>query len=217
VTNDFVLPIALDLSAITVFAISGAAAAVKRGYDIIGVLSLALVTALGGALLRDALFLQVGPPAFVRDGRYLLAVGVGALAVVPFLKIVHRLETPLLTIDALGLAVYTAVGAHKASQAGISVPGIILVGVINGVGGSIIRDVLTRHEPLLFKPGQYYAGAAILGAAVFVAFEETGKPPLVCAMASIAMTFGLRMAAVKFNWRTSRLGTDVHHDSGRDL
>lgn len=204
--HDFMVPTPLDLMATAVFALSGAAAAVRRGYDIIGVIALALVTATGGGLIRDAMFIQSGPPAVISDARYLMAVAIGALAVVPFYGLICRLATPLLTIDALGMATYTVVGAQKALDAGIPVPGAILVGVANGVGGSIIRDVLTRQEPLLFKPGQFYAGASLLGAATFCALRYTDvawpTPPL----AAISVGFGVRMAAVRFNWRTTALG-----------
>jgi uncharacterized membrane protein YeiH len=205
VTGDFALPTPLDLTATAVFALSGAAAAVRRGYDYIGVAALALVTALGGALIRDGLFIQAGPSPVVLDPRYLMAVGVGALAVIPFYRLICRLSTPLLTIDALGLAAYTVVGAQKAMAAEIAIPGVILVGVVNGVGGSILRDVLTRQEVLLFKPGQYYAGASLAGAATFCLLYSLEVPGPVAPLLAIAVCFGLRMAAVRFNWQTSPL------------
>lgn len=204
---EFMVPIPLNLAATAVFALSGAAAGVRRGYDYIGVAALALVTALGGALIRDGLFIQAGPSPLITDQRYLLAVALGALCVVPFYRLICRLSTPLLTIDALGLATFTVVGAQKALLADIAVPGAILIGVVNGVGGSILRDVLTRQEPLLFKPGQYYAGASFAGAVVFCILYEIEAPAFWPAACAILTTFALRMLAVRYNWRTSPLGT----------
>lgn len=207
--QEFTLPVWFDLVAVGVFAVSGAAAAVRRGYDLIGTCALALVTALGGSIIRDGVFLHPEKIGFVADGRYLMAVGCGALMVIPFYRLIQRLETPLLTIDAIGLAVYTAVGSQKALAAGIALPGVILIGVINGVGGGIIRDVLTRQEPLLFKPGQYYAAAAIVGSVTFVGLHVLDVVPPVPSLAGIGVTFALRMAAVKFNWQTTPLGAGV--------
>jgi uncharacterized membrane protein YeiH len=99
------------------------------------------------------------------------------------------------------------VGAQKAMSAGIAIPGVILIGVVNGVGGGILRDVLTGQEPLLFRAGQYYAAASIVGAAVFVALHELDQPARIPALSGITVAFALRMAAVKFNWRTTPLGS----------
>lgn len=201
----FIIPTVLDIAAIMVFAFSGAAAGARRGYDIIGVAALALVTSLGGALMRDGLFLQQGLSPILTDPSYLLAVGAGTLAVVPFYQLICRLQTPLLLFDALGLALYTVVGAQKALLAEIPLPGAVLIGVTNGVGGSILRDIITREEPLLFKPGQYYAATAFVGAMLFVALNELGITRPVPSLTAVGAIFLLRLAAIRFNLRTSRL------------
>lgn len=202
-SQEFILPTVLDLAAITVFALSGAAAAARRGYDIIGVGALALVTSLGGALIRDGLFLQQGLSPILTDSRYLLAVGLGALSVVPFYKLICRLQSPLLLFDALGLALYTVVGAQKALLADVPLPGAVLIGVTNGVGGSILRDVITREEPLLFKPGQYYAATAFVGAIIFAALHELEITRPVPSLTGVALILVLRLAAIWFDLRTA--------------
>ena len=151
---EFHLPVIFDLAATFLFAVTGAIAGLRKGYDLIGILVLALVTGLGGGLLRDGLFLQNGPPAMATDSRYFVAVLAGAAAGVLFGRKLHRLRLLFQLADALGLGTYAVVGAQKALAAGLSIFAVALVGTVNAVGGSVARDVLVREEPLVFKPGE---------------------------------------------------------------
>ena len=144
--------------------------AIRRYYDAIGVFVLALATGLGGGLLRDGLFIQSGPPAAMRTSSYMLAVLAGCVIAILFFKHVERLSKPFLIFDALGTGAYGVVGASKAFEAGLAVPACIFVGVINAVGSGLIRDVLVREEPLMFKPGQFYIIASLLGVSGFMLF-----------------------------------------------
>jgi len=126
-TGPFQLPLALDLAAVFVFAVTGALVARHKGFDVVGVSVLALVTGLGGALLRDGLFLQAGPPIVIRDARYLLAVLAGALAGVWFANHLDRLALFFQLADAVGLGLYGAVGAQKATEAGLPADVVALV------------------------------------------------------------------------------------------
>jgi uncharacterized membrane protein YeiH len=200
---EFMLPLYLDLIAVMVMAYSGAVAGLRRRYDIVGVAALALVTSLGGALIRDGFFLQQGLSPILTDYRYLLAVGLGVLAVIPTYSLANRLQTPMLLFDAVGLALYTVVGAQKAILAGVPIPGAVLIGVSNGVGGSILRDVLTRHEPLLFKPGQYYAATSFIGALVYTALAQLQVPRPIPSISGVALILTLRVAAIYFDLRTT--------------
>ena len=197
------LPVGIDLGATVLFSITGAMVAIRRHYDAIGVLVLALACGLGGGLLRDGLFIQAGPPVAMRDGSYMIAVLVGCGLAVLFFKHVERLSKPFLVIDALATGAYGVVGASKAFEAGLAVPACIFVGVINAVGSGLIRDVLVREEPLMLKPGQFYVVASVLGVGGFVLLASFFKLPLVpSAIAAIAITFVLRLLAIFFDWRT---------------
>ncbi len=200
----FHLPLALDLAATFVFAITGAVAAREKRFDVIGVAVLALVTGLGGALVRDGLFLQWGPPAVIRDGRYLAAVLAGGAAGVWFAAHLHRLSLLFLLADAAGLGLYAAVGAQKATEASLPFLGALLVSSVNAVGGSVLRDVLCGEVPLLFRPGEWYAIAAIGGGAAFLALARVARTPdVVAAGACVALAFVLRVLSVRLGWRTA--------------
>ncbi|HET9555045.1 MAG TPA: TRIC cation channel family protein [Anaeromyxobacteraceae bacterium] len=202
----FHLPLALDLGAVALFSVTGAIEARQKRYDLVGAAVLSLVTGLGGAFLRDGLFLQDGPPASLHDGRYLAAVLLGGGAGVLFARLFHRLRLLILVADALGLGLYGVFGAQKALLAGLPLLSAVLVGSVNAVGGGLLRDVLVREEPLLFKPGQFYALAAIAGCAVFVALDVTaGLPTPVAAGAGIAVALALRLGSIRLGWRTGAL------------
>jgi uncharacterized membrane protein YeiH len=198
---------AFDLLALFLYGLTGAMAAAKRGYDIVGVFALALVTAAGGGLIRDGLFLQQGPPVLVRDSWSLLAV-LAAAILGPWL--IHRWD-PIgrmyAVFDAVGLAVYAVVGVERALGAELAVPSAILVGVVNATGGGILRDLLTRQEPLIFRPGQFYALAAVAGAAVYAVLRSTEiLPDAIAALCGGGLALLLRLLAIGFNWKTRALG-----------
>jgi len=197
------LPIGIDLGATFLFSITGAMVAIRRYYDVIGVFVLALATGLGGGLLRDGLFIQSGPPAAMRSSSYMFAVLAGSVIAMLFFQHVERLSKPFLIFDALGTGAYGVVGASKAFEAGLAVPACIFVGVINAVGGGLIRDVLVREEPLMFKPGQFYIIASLLGVSAFMLLALFFRFPLVpSALSAIAITFVFRLLAIFFDWKT---------------
>ena len=197
------LPISIDLGATVLFSITGAMVAIRRHYDPIGLFVLALACGLGGGLLRDGLFIQAGPPVAMRDGSYIIAVIAGCGLAVLFSKHVERLSKPFLIIDALGTAAYGVVGTSKSFEAGLAIPACIFVGVVNAVGGGLIRDVLVREEPLLLKPGQFYVVASLLGVVGFALLAVYFRVPVVpSAIAAIAITFVFRLLAIFFDWKT---------------
>jgi uncharacterized membrane protein YeiH len=227
-TGQFTLPIQIDLAATFLFGLTGGLAALKRGYDVIGLFALAFVTGVGGGLLRDGLFIQQGPPAVTADSRYILMIllagcvaflfrdrVVGSNRMIAWLDTlgvsahffrtrVIRFNKVIAWLDALGLGAYAVVGVQKSLYAGLSVAAAILVGVINAAGGGLLRDVLVRDEPLLFKPGQFYVLAAFAGCLLFallaLQFKMEATP---AALIAIGATFVLRVLAIQFNW-TSR-------------
>ena len=205
---DFRLPLAFDLAATFLFAISGALAARRKGYDLVGVSGLALATGLGGALLRDGLFLEAGPSAVLRDGRYLAAVVAGVAVALLFARLLHRLGLLLGLADALGLGAYAVFGTEKALDSGLPLLPAALVGTVNAVGGGLLRDVLVREEPLMFRPGEFYALAALAGIATHLALLPTGLAPSLAGLAGVAVAFAVRLLSLRLGWRTGALHDD---------
>jgi len=204
VTAPFQLPLGFDIGAVFLFALTGAWVAIERKYDFVGVFTLALVTGVGGGLLRDVVFIQQGHPAAMQDARYVWAiVAASALGAVTF-PLAKHFGQVVATVDALALGVYAVVGAQKALAAGFSPTDAILVGAINATGGGLIRDVLVRDEPLFLKPGQYYVLAALGGTSLFTVLLLSWQVPVkTAAWLSIGGTFLFRMLAIRFNWHTS--------------
>jgi uncharacterized membrane protein YeiH len=167
----FLLPIEFDLVATFLAALTGVWAASRRGYDLVGAFMLALVTSIGGGLLRDSVFI-VQVPLAMQDARYLwtilAAVAIGSLTYRYSERIAHLFSYT----DALAMGVYGVFGANWALIAGLAPEAAVVVGVCNAVGGGLIRDVLVREEPLMFKPGQLYAIAAMAGCILFVMLTQ---------------------------------------------
>jgi len=186
----------LDLFGIAVFACSGALAAGQKRMDLFGVVVLAFVTAVGGGTLRD-LVIGNAPVFWVRDPVYVwVALGAGLLT---FLAAhLHRFSADTLVIaDALGLAVFSVLGTRVGvAQAG---PGIIaaMTGVMSGVVGGIVRDVLVNRVPLVLRR-EIYASAALLGAIALQLLDAAGLATPYPALLAGALVLALRLAAVRW-------------------
>lgn len=199
--GQFTLPLAFDLAATFLFALTGALTAMRKGYDFVGVFFLALVTGIGGGLLRDGLFLQQVPA--VLGSHYLLVVVVATVIGLVFGQSLNRLALVFLLVDALGLGLYTVFGAQKALNAGLGWIPALLIGVINAVGGGVLRDLMSREDPLIFRPGEFYAAASLAGGAVFAVLAlGMGLAAQLAALAGITVTVLVRVASVRFGWRT---------------
>jgi len=199
----FQLPMRFELAAVFLFAVTGALAAIEKKYDVVGVLVLALLAATGGGLLRDSVFLQRGAPLVLQDERYLYAVGLATLFCLIFGNYLNRFRYFFLLVDALGLGIYAVVGTQRALDIGLQMLPAAAVGVVNAMGGGVLRDILTGQEVLVFKPGEFYVLAAAIGTATFGVLETwTTLPVNQAAWCSIAVTFLIRLASMTFNWRT---------------
>ena len=201
--DQFALPVYIDLSATFLYGLTGALAAIRRQYDVVGVFVLALVTGLGGALIRDGIFIQSGPPAAMQDPRYLAVIVAGCVVAAFFRNRIAGLEKVFIWADALGLGAYAVVGDARALGAGLSIPASTMVGIINATGGGLLRDVLVREEPMLFKPGQFYVVAALVSAVLFCNLVARFNVPVEkAALLAIGASFVFRVLAIVFNWKT---------------
>lgn len=200
------LPLWFTLLAFFTFGATGALAGLRRGYDVVGVLFLALITAGGGGLIRDGLLLSSGPASILTDPRYLICVLVAAILTLLFHRHIDRLSRAIAVVDALGLGAFAVLGVQSTLDAGLGVPAAVLGGTMTAVGGGLLRDILVREEPLLFKPGQFYALVAIGGACLFLALQRWSTWSTdQSALFTIVAVFVVRMLAIRFNWRTTAL------------
>jgi uncharacterized membrane protein YeiH len=197
-----------DLGATFLWATSGAVLAARRGYDLTGIFAIALVSSCGGGLLRDALFLQAGPPIIVRTPSYVVLTLLASLLVWRLgEKLQGRMPYPVvqLTIiaDAIGLGAFAVVGMKLALAASISVAGAMLVGVVNAVGGGIVRSVLLHRTPAVFRPGELTAIAALIGTLLYAGLALGLRVNENAAgLASIALAATTNWASRHFRLRT---------------
>jgi uncharacterized membrane protein YeiH len=203
-SQGFTLPLSLDLFAVFLMAATGAIEAIRREFDLVGLLGLSLATGLGGAIIRDGIFLQDGAPAVVRNHAYLYAVALATVACLAFGRRAVLSQRLVALVDAAALGAYAVVGMEKSLAFGLDFAPAVLVGVINACGGGMLRDVLMGEEPLVFRPGQFYALAALIGCLTYPFLRQTlATPPLAAALATIVVTFLLRVLAITRNWRTA--------------
>jgi uncharacterized membrane protein YeiH len=197
-TTELPLLLALDLTGTFVFALNGALTAVHAArLDIVGVLTLGMITALGGGIVRDVLIGSV-PPATFRDWRYLALAAGGGVVAFALCQWLDRLEMPIIVLDAVGLSVFAVIGASKAVVFGLGVGPAIILGTITGVGGGTIRDTLVRQIPSVLY-SELYAIPAVIGAAVTVATIRAGVYGVTAALAAAAVCFVIRMLGVGFS------------------
>jgi uncharacterized membrane protein YeiH len=203
-TGQFNVPIELELTAVFFLAITGALLAIEERYDIVGVFVLALLTAVGGGLMRDILLLQKGTPLALQDARYLYVIALATLLCLIVGTHLNRLRLVFLLADALGLGMFAVVGAQRALGSGLPLAAAAFVGLANAVGGGVLRDLLTRKDVLLLKPGEFYVLAAVAGTVVFLGLAHiAGLRAADAALWSIGTTVVVRLAAVSFNWSTT--------------
>jgi uncharacterized membrane protein YeiH len=185
----------LNLVGTAVFAVSGVLAAARKKLDLLGILVIAMVTAIGGGTLRD-LLLDRHPVFWFHEEEHLLVIIVSSLLTLIFLRFRRPLERSLLIADAFGLAVFTITGTQIAVAA--EVPGVVAVimGVITGVAGGLVRDLLTGEIPLILRRGHLYATAAIAGATLFLILSAAGLPPPLPAVLAMISVVALRFVSI---------------------
>jgi uncharacterized membrane protein YeiH len=191
------LLLALDLTGTFVFGLNGALTAVRAArLDIVGVITLGMITALGGGIIRDVL-LGDAPPATFRDWRYLAVAAAGALIAFAFSQRLDRLSVPIEVLDAVGLSVFAVTGASKALEFGLGPAQAVILGAVTAVGGGTLRDVLILRIPSVMREG-LYAVPALVGAGITVTAVLVGFYGLPAALAAAAACFLVRLLGVRF-------------------
>ncbi len=195
---DLVL-IILDLLGTFVFALSGALVGVRHRLDLFGVLVLSFVAGNGGGVMRDTM-IGATPPAALQDWRY-IAISVAA-GLLTFWRAgaIERWRNPVQSIDAIGLGVFAVAGALKAQAFGLGPVGAMLLGMLTGIGGGMIRDVLVAQVPTVLR-AELYAIAALAGAGVVVLGKALALPLTAVVVAGVLTCTGLRLFAIRRGWR----------------
>ena len=189
----------LDLLGIFVFAVAGGLVAVRKELDVVGVLALAGITALGGGLMRDVLIGDVPPPG-LEDWRYLTVPIVAGVLTFFFHPALGRLERLINQIDAGGLGLFCVAGALKAAEYGLGPMPAAILGMITAVGGGVLRDVLVRDVPAILRKGELYATPALAGSVIAVIGHEAGLENAVIAGPAAAVAIIWRLLAIHRGW-----------------
>lgn len=192
----------LDLLGIFVFALSGGLVAVRKDLDVFGVLVLAGITGLGGGFLRDLLIGAV-PPASLEDWRCLMVPVAAGLVTFRFHPALGRMERLVTVFDAAGLGLFCVTGALKAVAFGLGPVPAALMGMLTGIGGGMLRDLLAGRVPVVFR-GELYATPALVGAGLAVAGVEASLPAAAVALPAAAVCIGWRLLAVWRGWNAPR-------------
>lgn len=188
------------------FAVSGAAVAVRAGMDWLGVAVLAVVTAIGGGSVRDVLAGH-GQARWVAEPLPVLIALVTAVVVIVVARRAPaaRLDSwPIVVVaDAAGLAAFTVTGTLLSAAAGIGAPVAVLLGVVTGTGGGVLRDVLAGQRPLVLT-AEVYALASLAGAVCVTILSRYDVPDELSRWSAVALVLGLRLAAVRWRWSLPR-------------
>jgi uncharacterized membrane protein YeiH len=200
VATELSVLLVLDLVGTFAFALNGALTAVRVAHvDIVGVITLGAVTALGGGILRDIL-LDALPPATFVDWRYLAVAASGGVIVFLFSRPLTRVTSSIDVLDAAGLSLFAVTGASKALELGLGPVQAIILGTVTAVGGGTVRDVLIREVPSVLSSG-LYAIPALVGAALAVGATSAGVDQLLGAPAALGAAgacFVIRLLGLHF-------------------
>jgi uncharacterized membrane protein YeiH len=198
----------LDLTGVFAFALNGALTAVQVAkLDIVGVVTLGMITALGGGILRD-IMLDSLPPATFSDWRYLAVAATGGLVAFTFGRRLERLSAPITVLDAAGLSLFAVTGALKALDLDAGPGQAVILGAVTAVGGGTVRDVLVGRVPVVLR-SELYAIPALLGALLLISATGLGAPEVAAAVGGAVLCFVIRMLGV-------RLGLEAPSPPGTD-
>lgn len=198
------VPVWIDLVAIGTGALAGAAGALRQRFDLIGVLLVAILMGLGGGIIRD-LLLGLRPVAVTNESYLLTAIAAGLAAIV-LLRLVTRWVYLFSLFDALALALFTIVGVEKAALNGVPPAGSVLIGVAAGVGGGVIRDIVSDQPVEIMRRGTWNATAALAGALLYLLLRTVSVDVAIAELAALIVIVGARYSSLHFGWQTAEAG-----------
>lgn len=209
---EFEVPSTFAYLAVFLWALSGAIVGMHKRYDFAGVFVVALIASTGGGIIRDGIFLQQTP--LILLNRWYIPLILLASCVVALLRQriarVQLVDQLVSVIDALGVPAFAVVGMQLSLQAGLSLSGSVIVGIINGFGGGLLRDVVVDETPEVLKPGIYAVTALIFVCILYLALTQAlGVASIPAAWSTIGSFFLFRMLSIRFNWQTRPLLPDV--------
>ena len=179
------------------FAVSGIRLAARKEFDWFGAYTIGVVTAIGGGTIRDLLL--GAPPFWMLSWMYLTVTGLGFIIVMSFRKVLTSASNSLFIFDAIGLALFVLTGLQKSLTYGYPMWVAIIMGMITGSFGGILRDVLINEEPLFFRK-DIYATACLAGGFVYWGADALGWAPVTCQLLCAATILFLRIGALRWGW-----------------
>ncbi len=188
----------LDLIGTAAFAASGAWVGVRKHMDLFGVLVLGIVTAVGGGTLRDLLLNDI-PPFSLKDENYIYIALAVSLVVFANRKKFKAFQKPMLYFDAIGLGTFVVIGTTKALDFKLGLLGAVLMGVMTGTAGGVIRDILANQVPLILRR-EIYASACVAGGTFLVILELAGLARPFAALLAASTVIVVRLLAIHHNW-----------------
>lgn len=192
----------LDLISVGVFAVSGTLAAGRKSLDLIGVLVVAAVTAVGGGTLRD-LLLNRHPIFWTANAHFLYVIAGAVLLTIAYVRFRPPPDQVLRIADAIGLAIYSVVGAELTLQSDRPPAVAVVMGTVTGTAGGVLRDLLCNDVPILFREGYLYATAAIIGATAYVLLKDELGADYAGYLGMLVIA-GLRLGSIAFRWNLPR-------------
>lgn len=203
----------MEIIGTVAFAVSGALVAIEKKLDYYGIAFLAIITSVGGGIIRD-IIINLPLPVALANPIYIIISLATAAVVIAFYKWVKKLEGLVVFFDAIGLAAFTAIGANAALSNDVYTPFVVItLALLTGTGGGIIRDMFAKEIPFVFRK-EVYAVACIAGALTFLLinpFMDVEGAMYIC----FAVTLILRLLSVKFNWQLARVKTEKY--LGKDI
>ena len=208
------LVVVIDITGTFAFALSGAAAGVKRELDVFGVLVLSFCAATAGGIARDVLIGAV-PPAALSDWRYLTTALIAGAITFRWYPTLSRMRNPVQLFDAAGLALFAVSGTQKALSYGLNPIMAALLGMLTGIGGGVARDVLLSEVPSVLR-ADLYAVAALAGAAVVVSGDMLHLQSAVTAFLGAAVCFVLRILAIRYHLHLPIAHADITQEASKE-
>ena len=196
------IPAFLELGAVVAGAVSGALDGCNKRLDMLGVCVLALITALGGGLLRD-MILPTDYIYMLENPIAVILALVTGLAAFFFAGLFYKLDKPIAVFDIISVALFTCMGADKALMAGYGIISCVIIAAITGVGGGFIRDICLGRIPNIFKPSNYYAICSVVGGIVYYTLAECHMVKIAAAAVCVVVVVGLRWLSLRYNLITA--------------